>query len=272
MVQVVQQTVAQVPPESTSLLAGFGANIGTILLVLIVAGLGFGIYFVIKNWNEERKERDDPIYQNYKNVLRACNLQKDNSRIRVSYSLWNLLWFGIPFKKIEQSNKIVDYSNNLIGYYRGHIKTQDGSLNLVVYKYKSWLGLVEDIFVIKCPLKLKIRVPLTEKDPGFGKTDFRIEVVDLKHQIRILSNKDFRINCANLEKLSYWYIPAYISEDEAILDLRSYVNGDFVEMSSSEMVSRVLSTGHKNVEKAMLHNPELKFQQLAPEKTKHEEE
>lgn len=266
MVEVVQNPTAGVIAESspTDFFHYIINNIGYLILAIILIGLTIGIIYIIRRWEEERQERDDPIYQNYKNIIRGCISQADISRIKKTWSPVNLFWFGLPFIKNEHSNKVVDYSNNLIGFYRGHMYSQDGCLNFLVYRTKFLF--FEQKFIVKCPYNLKISVvdPKTKKKikKTLNFNDYIIEV----------QNKDYKILCSNLEKLSYWWYPVYIAKNKEIVDLRNHMNEGLVEISNSELISRVLSLGGKQVEKAMLHNPELKFKQMEPQKTKHEEE
>ena len=72
----------------------------------------------------------------------------DKKRIRKKYRFINLLWLGIPFKWKEHSAKILDMKDDLIGYYRGHYESADGTINFLAYK-NATLGIFEELFVIK---------------------------------------------------------------------------------------------------------------------------
>ena len=166
MVEVVHQTTAEAISSPFSFLYQIAQYWGYILIAIIGLILAIVIWVMWSKWEDERHERDDPVYEGYKNLIRDCELNKDRRKIRKTYSLANLLWFGLPFKRKEHSNVIIDYRDNIIGYYRGHSISQDGYYNLLAYKTK-WLLFFEEIFLIRCPKQLDIRLYKKDKD---GKT------------------------------------------------------------------------------------------------------
>jgi len=148
MAQVVSNKVDDQPIQG--LFSGFEwivGNIPWIMVAIVVVALAIGLYYVIRKLDDERKERDDPIYQNYKNIIKSCSQNADKSRINKKYAKINLLWLGIPVVWNDFSNKLYDYHNNFMGYYRGHSYSQDGSLCFLAYK-SSFL-FFETLFVLK---------------------------------------------------------------------------------------------------------------------------
>jgi hypothetical protein len=88
--------------------------IGVLLLVCIVViiSLIFGI-------KDKQAERDEPGYFNFKKTIRDC---KDNAKkklIKKTYSMLNLLWFGLPFKWNDRSARVLNLREEQIGLYRG---------------------------------------------------------------------------------------------------------------------------------------------------------
>jgi len=249
---------------------------GYFAFAILVIILGIIIFFIIKKWEEERQERDDPIYQGFKNTMRDCLLQIDNTKIRKSYNLINLLWLGIPIVKNEHSSRILDFKNQLVGYYRGHTSSMDGYLNLRCYKSKVFI-FFEDYFLIKCPLYLDLVVQKRDANKEIvkdadGKPLTTKKVVHLEHNIDYLPNGDIKLNMTSLQKISYFRYPVYLSDSNLMIDYRKELQEDIVDIGYDQMMSRVLATGSQMVEKAMLHNPYVKSEQLSPQKTKTEQQ
>jgi hypothetical protein len=261
MVQVVSNPVNQDTPAQ-SIFSGFDwlfAMAPWIIIAMLVIGLCIALFFVIRKLEDERKERDDPVYQHYKNIIKNCKQNATKYRINKKYSWWNLLILGLPLFKKDLSNKIYDYNNNLLGFYRGHTYTQDNSLCLLAYKTKFLF--FENLFVIQCPLIITPKVLDKNKKIKKVKLNFRDRII-------FLPNNNIQIIALGVVKDSYFWFPNYMEQNLEILDLREYTNNLIVESSHSEMVKRVLSTGAQQVEKAMLHNSQLKYNQLTPQKTK----
>jgi len=94
--------------------------------------------------------------------------------------------------------------------------------------------------------------------------------LNFKDRIKWLGNKNIQILCLGSIRDSYFWFPNYMDQNLEVRDLRQYTNQLIIEDSHSEMVKRVLSSGAEQVERAMLHNPEVKFKQMTPQKTKTE--
>jgi len=247
-------------PNPMAIFGWLGQHVVLIIFALLLVGMAIILFIILKKFEDERKARDDPIYEYYKNVVIACQGQADQNRIINNYSLKNILVFGLPIFRNEHSARILDYTNRLLGFYRGHFISQDGNLNFLVYKNKSF-GIMEQRFVIRCPIQINLKTSNNQKNSN---------IIDLKSFIGEYANGDYKINCCSVEKVSYFWVPVFIDNDMKPIDLRSKLNKSIVDIGYSQMVSRVLALGSKQVEKAMLHNPNLKFKQMEPEKTKAE--
>ena len=270
MVQVVQKATGQ--SSGFDFLVWLGQNWAYFVLGILLIIAGIVIYYIIKKWDEERHERDDPVYETYKNYMRDCDLNKDPTKIRKRYKLVNLLWLGIPLVWSENSSRIVTFSGDTIGWYRGHSWSQDGYYILKVYMEKVFL-FFESPFLIKVPWKIDFKVALRDKN-GKERRDIdgRVMItkksVDYSKFIETLSNGNIRLWCAGLQKMGYFRFPVFIDKDKNLIDLRSQLKDNIIETSADTMLSRVLSSGSMMVEKAMLHNPHVKYSQMSPEKTK----
>jgi hypothetical protein len=153
----------------------------------------------------------------------------------------------------------------LIGYYRGSFVSQDmNSLNLVLYKTKSFL-FFEDLFILKCPRTFEVKVKDKSKKNDIKKIDFSSYVEELP-------NGDYRIYCASIQKFSYFWIPNYMWKNGVVYDMRKHLNENIIDLGYSEMITRVMSVGSAQVEKAMEYNPSVKYPQMTPKKTKKEDD
>lgn len=252
-----------------------GSNWGYFVLAIIVLIAGFVIYFLLKKIEEERQERDDPVYQGYKNILRDCDTHADQDRIQKNWSPINLLWLGLPIVKKEHSARILNYRNETLGFYRGHSFSLDGYLNLLLYKKKVFI-FFEERFLLKCPLYLDFKVLKKDEEGKVLTNEDGIKLTTTKrvkysHLINYIGNGDIKIMCSTIQKISYFRFPVYVDRNEEIIDYRKALQEDIVEIGYDQMISRVLATGSQMVEKAMLHNPNVKYNQLSPEKTKTEQ-
>ena len=261
-------------------------NWGKLLFALILLICGIVIYYLFKKMEDERHERDEPAYQLFKSVVWTCRLQANIKKIKKNWSLINLLWFGIPIIKKEHSARIVDMSNNLIGWYRGECKSMDNTLNYLCYKNKSWL-IIEETFILKIPLHIKLKTKdYSKKVRGKGdkKDDTNIKGdkdsvplvdtdINLMQQIKELPNGDIKIYCAGVERLGLYYnCPIFvIDEQKGFLDYRKVLESTVIDNTYQVMVQRVLNLGARQVEKGMLFNPSLQFARQSPEKTKAEQ-
>ena len=241
------------------------------VLALVIIILGIVIWVILAKWEEERKERDDTIYQAYKNLLRDTELNRDKKKIQKGWSPINLLWLGLPLVKTEHSAKIINYTNELIGYYRGHLYTQDGYLNILAYKEKFFI-FFEKRFLIRCPLFVKFNFQkkdekgkLIEDEDGKLKTGFKI--LDYRKWVFWIHRRDLKLIAYGLEKHSYFRYPVYLESTGQMIDLRKETGEDLMEISYNELNSRILSDGARAVEKAMEHNPNVVYEQKIPEKT-----
>ena len=247
---------------------------GYIVFALIIIILGIVIYVILKKWEEERQEKDDPVYEGYKNLCRDCSLNRDTKRIKKAYSLVNLLWLGLPLVRPEHSARIVNYNNQLLGFYRGHAYSQDGYFNILMYKDKN-LIFFENKFLLRCPVFIKTKVKKRDekgkvlKDED-GKTIVEDKSLNYRKWIQELSNGDFKIIASNLEQRNYFRYPIYLTTTGELIDIRKETGADIVDMTYNTMLGRVLSEGASMVEKAMTYNPNVKYEQMTPEKTQAE--
>ena len=251
--------VENVPTTSHSADVGAGIN-GVVkiftdnwllFLVIIIGAVAvyFAIYFY-KLAEEERKERDSDAFTLFNNVQASCILNADKSKIKKRYSLLNLLWFGIPFKMIEQSVKYVDCDNNLIGYYRGQHISQNNMMNVLLYKTKSFI-FFENLFILKYPINYEFETSTADKNGKIIKNKKRINIENA--YFREQYNHDVRINCYGTEKVGlYYFMPVFIINPETkdVLDLRAYVEDKLLDNSfqiTNMRLNNLFSTASKKM-------------------------
>ena len=276
MVEVIKAPVVGGEDGALSFLGWIWTNIWLIVIAIICIVLAFVIYYLFKRMEEERHERDDPVYERYKNYMRDCELNADKSKIRKNYSLVNLLWLGIPLVKKEHSSRIIGMSGELFGFYRGHSWSQDGYYILLCYKEKSFI-FFESRFLIKVPYKVMVTVKKLDKISGEPMLDINKrpiplrQIIDYSKFMDEFPNGDIRLWSPSLQKISYFRYPVFVDKDKNLIDMRGMIGTNIIEDSQTAMLGRILSTGSTMVEKAMLHNPNVKYNQLSPEKTKVEQ-
>lgn len=234
-----------------------------IFAALIILALAIGIYYVTRNHLEERKEKDHPVYANYKRVVEACEAQANPERIQ-----YRRRWFFPPFKKDERSAKAVTQTGELIGYYRGHCYTQaDDCFNLLLYKTHSFI-FFENLFVLKIPHSIKYSREVEDKDGIKQRVD---EKVDLPKMYTITGYGDYQIWCIGFEATSYFKYPVCMDEDKKIFDMSRSFSEKQIEVAHQELLANILAKGSQQVEKAMEHNPHVVSRQKGIERTDQEE-
>jgi hypothetical protein len=268
MVQVVKEVRENAPPPS-DFMSSLTHNLPIILIVLVVVGLIVAIVWLIKKKNDDDKRRDHPIYNKYCFDVESCQIKAKHTWINCRYSFVNLWLLGIPLFWKEHSAKVRDRDNEVIGFYRGHSYTQDGYLNLLVYKSRKWL-VIENTFIIKCPYSIDYLVRDGDKFCSDGKTPKTKKMrlnFDKHIKFNHNMNNDIMINCFNLECDNYYTYPVYISDKNEPIDLRQFNNENIIELGQGVMLAQVFEDGSRYAQKAMAHNPAALYEQAKPQKT-----
>lgn len=139
--------------------------------------------------------------------------------------------------------------------------------------------MVLDMFIVKCPMKIGVKTYKTD-EKGVKLRDSKgvyitqDEAVDYSDYVDFLENGDIKVYCSSIQKNGYFRYPVYMTKTKEIIDIRSQMSNLIVQDSQSKMLNRVLGDGAKMVERAMSHNPHVKYNQMSPEKTqaeKHED-
>jgi len=291
MADVVQRPPAAGVADTWGMMGGvidwIKINWGYLLAGLIIIILFVIIYIIFVKKEESDRERDEPGYQLYKSVKHSCGLNANKRLIRLEWNWRTLFWFLIPpffwltfVLKKERSMKLVNHNNQLIGYYRGHCRSMDGTLNYLLYK-KKFIIFFEEQFILKMPMEFElVKKTMKTKDDNFVMDKNNNPVYESKRVklpltqfIKTLPNKDVMLQATSIEKIGlYYFCPVfYTGATDQTIDYRKLMEGAIIENTYQQMTTRLLNVGAVQAEKAMLHNPDLLFKKLSPEKTKEEQ-
>lgn len=288
--------IIQNEPVSDNALSGWDTfveilkNYWWVLLIFcIIIALIVICFMIWKKKEENDRRRDSSVYATAMNLTEATAHNAKTEWIRCYYSLWNLLWLGIPFKWNEHSVKIIDLDRNNLGWYRGHTRTPDGDLVFQMYKSKIWLGLFEDKFLLYCPMKLRHpKMKVTKNKDGSnsfvemrneqGNIIFEYSELpsDLINFNDVRNGNEIRIGCNTITKQgSYYYFPNYVFLKDGTLrhvDLTDHIAANIAKNNYLTQLEHAYSDMSRAAGRAVELNPELRFKQKSPEKEKQIEE
>jgi len=254
------------------------------LIAFIVVLLAVVIYYLLQKLEEEKRFRDEPGYQVYKQTLQAAIQNADHDKIRKTWSPKYLFWllclplFWLAFiLKEEHSRRIIDINNHLIGFYRGELKMMDGTQVYVAYKTKTFF-FFEDLFCIKYPRSIKLDEPTFDEqgdivlDSRTKKAKMKTTLYDLTDRLRLQPNGDMQLLATGIEKVGlYYYCPDLIFDAKlSSLDLRKWIEGAITDNTYQLMVTRLQNIGAKQMEAMAMWNPQVQAARKMPEKTKEE--
>lgn len=234
-----------------------------ILLIVSVMVVIAIIWILASRVRELAKPRDEPAYQKYKEIMSSCSQNANRKYINKKFNLKflfvpPLFWLGFLFET-DYSTKLRDKDGHMIGYYRGDFKSKNGIHYFTFYKKKSWF-IVEDIEILMVPIYIQY------KDSNGND---KIKFFDLISKLR---NHDIQVDCLGVELSHNYYHPVLYDIDQKPVDISNFTNAVIRENTHEVMMHRVLNQGALAAEKAINHNPYLKYAQRVPEKTKEEEE
>jgi len=239
--------------------------IAIILIILIAV-----VIYLLFGQKQLNRERDEPGYFLFKKTTRDALANQDKRRYRKTYSWWNILWFGLPILWKDRSKAVVNIYGQKIGAYRGHVDSQDGTINLLICK-SSLLGWIDTNVLVKIPRIINYN----EIDNNGQIVGKKTKIFDLVEFDR--SDLTVKIKCIGIERTAlFYYMPIIEAEGSndkpQIVDLRSFVEGTVMDSTYQVMMQRILNTGQKQMEKAMQFNPALKYAQMSPQKTPPEQD
>jgi len=232
--------------------------------VLLCIALGIIIYLVFAT-KEFSKQRDEAGYFLYKKTIQDCINNRDVKKFSKTYSLKNLFLLGIPIFWKDKSKRILNKYGELIGRYRGHVRSQDGTYNLLVCTGTSF-GIIDNTIIIKVP-----------EIVSYEGTDEKGKSVKISQRFSLWVedpyDKTITIKASGIERTAiFYYMPIVVEVDkttglEQVIDLRKFMEGSVTDSTYQVMMQRMLNSSQKQMEKAMLLNPHLKYDQMSPQKT-----
>ena len=178
-----------------------------------------------------------------------------------------MLWFGIPIVKSEHSAKLLDMDHNLIGYYRGHFYSQDGTLNYLVYKTKSWI-FFEDLFILKVPLKVNIPIGPVKKFTKSKKiNEIKSKQVNFENLMwKDHYNDDIHFKAKGCQRIATYYrTPNFQYDDGGVIDLRQTMMSTITDETWKLGFERMVNQQAKNMRKAVDANPFVQAKKQAGE-------
>jgi len=155
----------------------------------------------------------------------------------------------------------MDRTNRKIGTYRGEYISQDGYHNFLICT-GSILGYFESLTILKVPKQIKYIKDSKSKELKELRFDL-VKYFDFENSIKI--------DCLGTEKCGLYYaipiIELETSSGSKLIDIREFVEGKVADNTYQVMTQRLLNLSAKQMEKAMMNNPDLKFKQMSPQKT-----
>jgi len=222
------------------------------------------IFYLIMKLMDTNRERDEPGFAKYKMTVKDCLNNANAKYHRKRYSFKNLFWLGIPILWVDLSKRIIDKFDNTIGRYRGHIHSQDGTINYLICK-KRILGIIDYNILVKVPTKI-------DYDKNTDKSKKSVPKIKRLHLVNDLQGY-IRMDCIGVEKVGLFYhmpiiqVMDELTKDTIVLDVRKMTEGAIIDNTYQVMLQRALNSGAKQIEKAIELNPRLKYDQKSPEKT-----
>jgi hypothetical protein len=250
-----------------------------LLIILIVVGV---IIFMRNKKEDALRERDDINYAIYKQTLRDCSHNAEPNWVSKSYSLLNLLILGIPIFWNEHSLKILDFNENLLGYYRGHKVTPRGETIYMCYKTKSWL-IFENLILIRCLYThdheevkevMNKETKKMEKQKVFHKENYEHYYQFFPKETNRKLYRYLKIQCDGISENAYMHIPNYLVPDGSgnmiAKDFRPeyLINNSYYQRD--EQFWRMVTDMSRNVEQASRSNPYISQGRHIIEKTEEE--
>ena len=158
----------------------------------------------------------------------------------------------------------------------------DGTMNFLAYKEKFFM--FEQRFTIKVPELYK--VPKRDASGSIvyadmmgedgqaildsdGKKVKEITLIEKRlNPIQYLGNGDIRILCSHVQKISYFRIPVMTDKEGNPLDMRQQI-GEAVRNTAYDLLAyRVMQQASRSMDIVANLNPNVKYNQKSPEKTK----
>jgi len=182
------------------------------------------IFLLIKRM----KKRVDPFLADYKKVRRLCKFQKD--------------------KTIKNVYIVHDKGLKHVGKYMGECVTNDGYINILLWKFKKWylfwipvkvdfFDLVKESFIIRCNLNKIYKYKVKNEKTGEETT----KEIELTHDIIIRDGDKILIRGVGIERVKYFFYPILRDKEGNVVDKK-------LEIFARERESALIDTMYTQVE------------------------
>jgi len=226
-----------------------------LFLVVVAIGVIIGVIWYFRRKTEElERERNDFLFEEYNKNLRDATVNAHSSWVK------RKRYFFFPVLYKDLSLRVLDYRNELIGYYRGHSYKNDGTLVVALYRTKKWLVL-EDVFLLKIPIRYEWKVDGVVKNINFEREGF----------VQWLPNSEspqsLRLSCSSVELFDqYFRVPVFVTPKGVTgVDLRGLYGDVFTTVRTDSLLKSALREGTSAIRDAFRQNPDLGYRQRVPE-------
>ena len=248
---------------------------GMFLFVGILCVLMVVLYMWYRNREELLKQKEDNLFYDYLMTVKDCQNKTvdmvNKGWIKKSFN-WKwcfsvvLFWMGwlIPS---DHSIPVKDLNNITLGRYRGHCDRNDGTTNILVADGRK-LFLFDNLKVIKF-----MRGFEEERDAVVdGKKVIYVKFVSMVDMVQynpsIHNCREIRLKCTDIESYSYFYIPHFVDDKGATINLRGAMAEKFQNINNDQNVMKVLKESNEQIAKAFKSNSELGYKQREPQEKK----
>lgn len=246
-----------------------------LFLIFIVVAACYLVWYLNK-----KKLREDEMYLLYERTVDACRINSQRGWISKAYRWWWIPVIGTPVAAIfglcylyiflgehwwvfwtwvvfaylcvlplvfvlykDKSMKIINAEQQVVGYYRGHVKRMDGFIYLWTKVGKKWVFL-DDKIILKLPENVRTLKTVMHTDEATGAKSSKAEFdyIEIEaYSFNIRNNYIFIPMVAMVAEDSYFYVPTLIDEKGKILDLRQKIQDSYHLQSGIQHVETLYS-------------------------------
>jgi hypothetical protein len=220
------QVIEPIQPKK-GVFSGLLATVMKYWMWLLVAIVGAIIVVFIIMLVKRMKQKVDPFKEDYKKVRSLCKFTKDTT--------------------IKQVYLVGEKNLNYMGKYLGSAITQDGYINILLWKNKRWylfwipifldfFDLVKEDFIIRCNLNKLYKYKFRNQE---GQEE--IKTIELDHDIVYKDGDKMIIRGVGIERVRYFFYPVLRDKDGNVVDKK-------LEVFARERDSALMETMYSQVE------------------------
>lgn len=233
------------------------------MVLVVVAVIGLIIIYLLKKKKEREKET---IYkEDYYSIIDSCKKLKDPDYQKQILGIpKSIIARGVPiilnYPPTRPSRRYIESKIDIktdplkptvIGRYRGHCNTMDGCINILVASTKhKVLFIFPRLFVIKLRKGVKKRV-IDDND----KERKKVKTIDIPADSYNMSSEMIQIDCFGITPIGEFYYPVNIDKDGRIVDTRSFVYYDNIEVATQRQLIDFGNNMTRASEEMIRNNP-----------------